>query len=163
LGKVVGGGLPVGAYGGPAEIMAHVAPEGGVYQAGTLAGNPLATAAGLATLEVLERPGIFEGIEQVLTQLSAELARLAKEAGIPVYATQVGSMGCLFFREGPVQNYSDAAGSDTACYAKFFWGMLKRGVYVAPSQFEAMFMSSAHGQHELEQTLEAARETFAEL
>lgn len=163
LGKVIGGGLPVGAYGARAEIMDHLSPVGPVYQAGTLSGNPLATAAGLATLDVLERPGVFDGIEQDLTRLCDGLGTIAREAGIPVYQTQVGSMACLFFHEGPVCNYADATASDTERYACFFRGMLERGVYFAPSQFEACFMSAAHGSAEIERTLDAARETFQTL
>ena len=163
LGKVIGGGLPVGAYGGPAEIMDHLAPVGPVYQAGTLSGNPLATAAGLATLEELERAGMIQGIEGMLTLLSDGLGEAARAAGVPVYQTQVGSMGCLFFSEGPVRNYDDATKCDTERYAKFFHGMLDRGVYFAPSQFEACFMSAAHTLDTIDQTIEAAREVFKEL
>lgn len=163
LGKVIGGGLPVGAYGGPASIMDNLSPVGEVYQAGTLSGNPLATAAGLATLDVLSEPGLFEEIEATLTALGDGLGTVAREAGIPVCQTQVGSMGCMFFHEGPVTNYTEATASDTQRYARFFRGMLERGVYFAPSQFEACFMSSVHGQAELDQTIAAAREVFAEL
>jgi glutamate-1-semialdehyde 2,1-aminomutase len=163
LGKVIGGGLPVGAYGGPAEIMDMLAPEGPVYQAGTLSGNPLAMAAGLATLEALEQPGVFEGIEDNLAKLGAGLREIADEAGVPIHQTQVGSMGCLFFNEGPVRNYAEATASEKKRYANFFWGMLQRGVYFAPSQFEAGFMSAAHAGPEIDQTLEAARDAFREL
>lgn len=163
LGKVIGGGLPVGAYGGAAAIMDNLSPVGAVYQAGTLSGNPLATAAGLATLDVLAEPGVFDSIEQRLTMLGEGLGAIARESGIPVFQTQVGSMACLFFTEGPVTNYEQATASDTKRYAKFFWGMLERGVYFAPSQFEACFMSSAHQQQEIERTLDAARQTFKEL
>lgn len=163
LGKVIGGGLPVGAYGGRAEIMDKLSPVGPVYQAGTLAGNPLATAAGLATLSVLERPGAFEDIEQKMKRLGDGLGAIAREAGIPVFQTRAGSMACLFFHNGPIRNYAEATGSDTTRYAKFFWGMLDRGVYLAPSQFEAAFMSSAHDDAEIDHTLEAAREVFATL
>jgi glutamate-1-semialdehyde 2,1-aminomutase len=163
LGKVIGGGLPVGAYGGPAALMDHVSPVGPVYQAGTLSGNPLATAAGLATLEVLGEGGVFEGIERSLTLLGTELGKLAREAGVPVYQTQAGSMACLFFHDGPVRNYAEATASDTKRYAKFFWAMLEAGVYLAPSQFEAMFMSTAHGPAEIDQTLSAARAAFRAL
>jgi glutamate-1-semialdehyde 2,1-aminomutase len=163
LGKVIGGGLPVGAYGGPAQIMDHLSPVGPVYQAGTLAGNPLATAAGLATLGELEKPGVAEGIETQLTRLGEGLGAIAEETGIPVYQTQQGSMACLFFNENPVKNYADATTSDTDRYAKFFWGMLARGVYLAPSQFEAAFMSSAHTDVEIDRTLDAAREVFKTL
>ncbi|HNR31934.1 MAG TPA: glutamate-1-semialdehyde 2,1-aminomutase [Candidatus Hydrogenedentes bacterium] len=160
LGKVIGGGLPVGAYGGPAAIMDRLSPVGPVYQAGTLSGNPLATSAGLATLSVLERPGVFDSIERRLAMLCEGLREIAEEAGVPVYQTRVGSMACMFFHDGPVRNYAEATASDTARYAKFFWGMLERGVYFAPSQFEAAFMSAAHGDTELDRTLEAAREAF---
>jgi glutamate-1-semialdehyde 2,1-aminomutase len=163
LGKVIGGGLPVGAYGGPAKIMDHLSPLGPVYQAGTLSGNPLATAAGLATLDILEQPGVFETIEQALTKLSEGLAAIARETGVPVCQTQAGSMGCLFFHEGPIANYADAEQSNTERYAQFFHGMLERGVYLAPSQFEACFTSLAHGPAEIDRTLEAARATFKTL
>ncbi len=163
LGKVIGGGLPVGAYGGPAEIMDILAPLGPVYQAGTLSGNPLAMAAGIATLEALEQPGVFERIEQSMTKLGTGLGQIAAKAGIPVYQTQAGSMGCLFFNGNPVRNYDEATTSDTKRYAAFFRGMLERGVYFAPSQYEAAFMSAAHTDAELDRTLDAARETFAKL
>ena len=163
LGKVIGGGLPVGAYGGRADIMDHLAPVGPVYQAGTLAGNPLATAAGIATLDVLEREGMFEKTERAMTALSKGLGEIAQEAGVPVFQTQAGSMGCLFFHDGPVRNYADAANSNTTRYAKFFHGMLHRGVYFAPSQFEACFTSTAHDHGAIEKTLHAAREVFKEL
>jgi glutamate-1-semialdehyde 2,1-aminomutase len=160
LGKVIGGGLPVGAYGGPAEIMNLLAPEGPVYQAGTLSGNPLAMAAGLATLEALEQPGVFDGIEQSMTRLCEGMGAIAKETGVPVYQTQAGSMACMFFNENPVRNYDDATASDTKRYAAFFRGMLERGVYFAPSQFEAAFMSAAHTEADIDKTLDATRETF---
>ena len=163
LGKVIGGGLPVGAYGGSAKIMDHLSPVGPVYQAGTLSGNPLATAAGLAALNSLSAPGVFESIENKLTDLGAGLKSIAAAAGIPIYQTQVGTMACMFFHEGPVRNYADATASNTDRYAKFFWGMLDRGVYFAPSQFEACFMSAAHESAHLEKTLDAAREVFATL
>ncbi len=163
LGKVIGGGLPVGAYGGSAEIMDHLSPVGPVYQAGTLSGNPLATAAGLATLDVLERPGTFDQIEAALVRLGEGLGAIANETGVPVYQTQIGSMACLFFREGQVTNYAEATASDTERYGKFFWGMLERGVYFAPSQFEACFASSTHSPAHIDQTLEAARDVFREL
>ncbi|NUM55026.1 MAG: glutamate-1-semialdehyde 2,1-aminomutase [Candidatus Hydrogenedentes bacterium] len=163
LGKVIGGGLPVGAYGGPEEIMDRVSPVGPIYQAGTLSGNPLATAAGIEMLDVLEEPGVFNGVVDTMTRLCAELGTLARESGVPVYQTQLGTMACMFFHDGPVKNYADATASDTKRYAKFFWGMLERGVYLAPSQFEAMFMSSAHGGSEIDQTLSAAKAALAAL
>lgn len=163
LGKVIGGGLPVGAYGGPAKIMDHLSPEGRVYQAGTLSGNPLATAAGLATLDILEQPGVFNRIVRRLADLTCGLGAVAREAGVPVYQTQAGTMACVFFHEGPVRNYAEASASDTGRYAQFFWGMLERGVYFAPSQFEACFVSSAHESADVDRTLEAAREVFRAL
>lgn len=163
LGKVIGGGLPVGAYGGPAEIMNHLSPLGPVYQAGTLSGNPLAMAAGLATLEVLAEPGMFERTVKAATALNEGMAGIAKEAGIPIYQTQAGSMSGMFFHEGPVRNYSEAVASNTERYARFFWSMVEQGVYFAPSQFEAFFTSTAHAQSEIDRTLEAARKAFGEL
>ncbi len=163
LGKVIGGGLPVGAYGGRADIMDMLSPSGPVYQAGTLSGNPLATAAGLATLSVLEQPGVFDQIEHALGGLSAGLREAAADAGIPAYSTQAGSMGALFFHEGPVYCHADAKQCDTERYARFFRGMLEGGVYFAPSQFEACFMSSAHTDAEIDYTLDAARSVFKEM
>jgi len=163
LGKVIGGGLPVGAYGGRQEIMDRLAPLGPVYQAGTLAGNPLATAAGLATLEVLEAPGYFDAITDYTTQLGMGLGELFREAGIPALQTQCGTMMCTFFHDGPINDYAQATTSDTARFSKFFWAMLDRGVYLAPSQFEAGFTSSAHGPRELDHTLTAAREALRAL
>lgn len=162
LGKVIGGGMPVGAYGGPASIMESLSPMGAVYQAGTLSGNPLATAAGLATLEVLEEPGVFDSAEARMTRLCDELGALAQEAGVAVSQGQAGTMGGLFFREGPVRNFTEAAQSNTERYARFFWGLLTRGVYIAPSQFEVLFYSTAHGEAELDRTLSAARVAFRE-
>ena len=163
LGKVIGGGLPVGAYGGPAELMDQLSPAGPVYQAGTLSGNPLATAAGLATLEVLEEPGVFETVERRMARLCEGLGDIAREAGVPVCQTRVGSMACMFFTDQPVRNYAEAERSDTDRYARFFHGMLEKGVYFAPSQFEAAFMSLAHEDREIDRTLEAARAVFCEL
>lgn len=163
LGKVIGGGLPVGAYGGRADIMQHLAPEGPVYQAGTLAGNPLATAAGLCTLELLDRPDVITRINSRMTQLMEGIASIAQETGVPITQTKAGSMAGFFFHEGPVENYAQAAESDTERYAKFFWKMLDGGVYLAPSQFEALFLSTAHGPDELDHTLEAARAAFKSL
>jgi glutamate-1-semialdehyde 2,1-aminomutase len=163
LGKVIGGGLPVGAYGGPARIMDLLSPLGGVYQAGTLSGNPLAMAAGLATLDVLEEDGAFEAAEVRLGELTGELAVFAKERGVPAHVAQVGTMAGIFFHDGPVRNYQEALESDTKRYAKFFWALLEQGVYLAPSQYEAFFISTAHGEREIDQTLDAARHAFAAL
>jgi glutamate-1-semialdehyde 2,1-aminomutase len=162
LGKVIGGGLPVGAYGGKREIMECVSPLGPVYQAGTLSGNPLATAAGLATLNVLETPGLFASIEKRAQMLAEGFRGLAEELGIPTFTTQIGTMGCTFFVNGPVTNWQTAEQADTQQYARFFWGMVRRGCYVAPSQFEAWFLSAAHSEADIEKTLEAAREALKE-
>lgn len=155
LGKVIGGGLPVGAYGGSGEIMQHLAPAGPVYQAGTLSGNPIAMTAGLATLEILEQPGVFEGMAGNMTRLNVELGGMMKHAGIPVFQTQAGSMSCLFFQEGPVRNFSEAKKSDVKRYAAWFHALLEEGVYMAPSQFEAAFISAAHDGAVIDRTLEA--------
>jgi glutamate-1-semialdehyde 2,1-aminomutase len=163
LGKVIGGGLPVGAYGASGALMDQISPVGPIYQAGTLSGNPLATAAGLATLEVLEQPGVFDAIENRLQLLCKELGSMANESGIPVFQTQVGSMACTFFNDGQVTNYAQATQSDTARYGKFFWTMLENGVYLAPSQYEAMFMSSVHDDKAIDRTLDAARKAFGAL
>ncbi len=162
LGKVIGGGLPVGAYGGPAAIMDRLSPVGPVYQAGTLSGNPLATAAGLATLDVLGQPGVFEQTENAMNTVCDGLGQIAKEAGVPVFQTRIGSMGCMFFHDGPVRNYAEATASDTKRYAAFFQGMLHRGVYLAPAQFETAFTSIAHGPAEIDRTLDAARGAMRE-
>lgn len=163
LGKVIGGGLPVGAYGGSAEIMQNISPEGPVYQAGTLSGNPLATAAGIATLTELAKPSVMEQVEHAMTRLGEGLGAIARDAGIPIYQTQVGSMGCMFFNENPVRNYQDATSSDTDRFSKYFNGMLERGNYFAPSQYEAGFTSLAHTEGIIDKTLSDAREVFATL
>lgn len=163
LGKVIGGGLPVGAYGGSREIMEQVAPSGPVYQAGTLSGNPLAVAAGLATLEVLSEPGVFDMIVERTARLAAGLERAAVDAGLQLQHVQIGTMFCTFFAREPVVDYASARRADSRAYARFFHGMLDRGVYLAPSQFEAAFMSLAHGDHEVERTIAAAADTFAGL
>ncbi len=160
LGKIIGGGLPVGAYGGKAEIMKHIAPDGPVYQAGTLSGNPIAVAAGLATLRILSRPGIYDRLEELSKRLAEGLAKAAKEAGAKVTFNRVGSMMTCFFREGEVTDFASAAASDTERYGKFWREMLARGVYLAPSQFEAAFVSLAHTEEEIDYTIEAAREAF---
>ena len=157
LGKVIGGGLPVGAYGGRQEIMAHLAPAGPVYQAGTLSGNPVAMSAGLATIEVIEAPGVFAQMVARLTQLNRELGAIMSEAGIPVYQNQAGAMAALFFTDIPVRNFKDAKSSDTKRYAAWFHAMLDNGVYLAPSQFEAGFISCAHDDDVIAHTLDAAR------
>lgn len=160
LGKVIGGGLPVGAYGGRKEIMEKVAPAGPVYQAGTLSGNPLAVTAGIATLEVLKKPGFYKELEEKSALLENGLKQAAYDAGIEVSFNRVGSMLCSFFTGEKVNDYASACSSSTARYAAFFKKMLELGVYLAPSQFEAAFVSAAHGKKEIERTVEAAREAF---
>jgi glutamate-1-semialdehyde 2,1-aminomutase len=163
LGKVIGGGLPVGAYGGRAEIMDRVSPQGPVYQAGTLSGNPLAMSAGLATLSLTEAPGFYEHLERLAARLADGLAAAAAAAGVPVTCHRVGSMQCVFFTPGPVLDWRSASASDTRAYATFFRGLLERGVYVAPSQYEALFVSAAHTEDDMDATVAAAREAFAEV
>ncbi len=160
LGKVIGGGLPVGAYGGKREIMECVAPAGAVYQAGTLSGNPLAVAAGIATLEILIQPGIYEKLEQKAASLEQGLREAALAGGVEVSLNRVGSMLCAFFTDRSVNDYVTACSSNTSYFSAFFKSMLEQGVYLAPSQFEAAFVSLAHGEKEIEQTLIAARNSF---
>jgi glutamate-1-semialdehyde 2,1-aminomutase len=160
LGKIIGGGLPVGAYGGRRDLMAHVAPLGGVYQAGTLSGNPLAVAAGLATLRALQDPSAYRRLEALGARLQAGLEGAAREAGIPLTVNRVGSMLTGFFAEGPVTDYASAKRSDTTRYAKFFHAMLERGVFLAASQFEAAFVSLAHTEADIETAAGAAREAL---
>ena len=161
LGKIIGGGLPVGAYGGRREIMDQVAPSGPIYQAGTLSGNPLATTAGLATLRAAGEPGFYESLEASGARWRQGMREAASEAGMPFAINQVGSMVSIFFTEGPVTDFGSAASSDTKAFKNFFWHMLRRGIYLAPSQYEAGFISAAHSKDDLENTFEAAREWFA--
>jgi glutamate-1-semialdehyde 2,1-aminomutase len=163
LGKVIGGGLPVGAYGGRADIMGMVAPSGAMYQAGTLSGNPLAMMAGLATLRGWSQPGIFEKTEAATTQLVNAITQIARENGIPIQAASAGTMFGFFFTESPVVDYASAKTSDTARYARFFHAMLGQGIYLAPSQFEAGFMSTAHDSSIIERTLDGFRSAIATL
>ncbi len=163
MGKVIGGGLPAAAYGGKKEIMKHVAPDGPVYQAGTLSGNPLAMAAGLKTLEIISQSGFFDALNQKANAFFEALETSVQKAGWPLSVNHVNSMGCLFFKEGGVQNFAQATQSDTDKFAAYFAGMLERGVYLAPSQFEAMFISSAHSQKELEATLQAGEEVLRQI
>ena len=160
LGKVIGGGLPVGAYAGKREIMETVAPAGPMYQAGTLSGNPLAMTAGLVTLKELRKPGVFQEIVAQTKRLCQGIGQAAKEAGVPVYQTQVGTMFCTYFTEGPVTDYASAKRSDTAAFGRFFQAMLEAGVYLAPSQFEAGFTSTAHTPAVIDTTVEAAQRAF---
>jgi glutamate-1-semialdehyde 2,1-aminomutase len=156
LGKIIGGGLPAAAYGGRKDIMAMVAPEGPMYQAGTLSGNPLAMAAGLETLTHLTRPGVYEQLEARTTTLVEGLKALCEKKGLPAFATQVGSMFTLFATDGPVIDYDTALASDKPRFNQFFWSMLDNGVYLAPSQFEAGFVSLAHTEQDITATLDAA-------
>ncbi len=164
IGKVVGGGLPAAAFGGRADIMAKLAPDGPVYQAGTLSGNPLAMAAGLATLEQLEKPGFYKALASRTLELTQGLAAAAADAGIPLAVESAGGMfGFIFTDDGPVRSFSQVAAADVERFKKFFHGMLDRGVYLAPSAFEAGFVSAAHGDEEIEKTLDAARSVFESL
>jgi glutamate-1-semialdehyde 2,1-aminomutase len=160
LGKIIGGGLPVGAYGGRKEIMERVAPSGDVYQAGTLSGNPLAMSAGLATLKLLADVSIYEQIEKKAARLCEGLKEAARSAGVPMTVNSISSLGSGFFTEGPVTDLESAAGSDTNAYGVFFREMLKRGVYLAPSQFEAFFLSAAHENEDLDRTVQAAYDSL---
>jgi glutamate-1-semialdehyde 2,1-aminomutase len=160
LGKVIGGGLPVGAYAGRADIMRLVAPAGSVYQAGTLSGNPLAMAAGIATLRYLQSADVWERLRRTAQALSDGLRAAAHRAGMALQTAAVGSMWGLFFTDRPVIDYESARGADTHLYAQFFHAMLDRGVYLAPSQFEAAFVSTEHGEAQVEQTLGAAEQVF---
>ncbi|MGH9902374.1 MAG: aminotransferase class III-fold pyridoxal phosphate-dependent enzyme, partial [Pyrinomonadaceae bacterium] len=157
LGKIIGGGLPVGAYGGSREIMEHVAPAGPVYQAGTLSGNPLAMTAGLATLRRLRDKSVYERLEQAGARLCAGLADAAREAGVETVTNRVGSMWTTFFTGGPVTDWSSASKADREMFGRFFHAMLGEGVYLAPSQFEAGFISIAHNDELIDRTIEAAR------
>ncbi|PLX38904.1 MAG: glutamate-1-semialdehyde-2,1-aminomutase [Deltaproteobacteria bacterium] len=163
MGKIIGGGLPVGAYGGKHEIMEKVSPVGPVYQAGTLSGNPLAMTAGIATLKELKKPGTYETLEAKAAKLEAGMRAVAAKYEIPAFFTRVGAMFTTFFQAGPVYDYDTALKSDTARFGKFFLGMLERGVNLAPSQFEAGFMSLAHSDEDIERTVEAADEVWATL
>jgi glutamate-1-semialdehyde 2,1-aminomutase len=163
LGKIIGGGLPVGAYGGSQRIMKLIAPEGPVYQAGTLSGNPLAVTAGIETLKLLKKGGVYRQMEERGRMLADGLLDAAREAGIGVTLNRVGSMLTLFFTPGPVTDYASAKKSDTLAYGKFFRAMLEQGVYLAPSQFEAAFLSTAHSPADISKTLKAARAAFRSL
>ncbi len=160
LGKIIGGGVPVAAYGGRAELMNNVAPLGPVYQAGTLAGNPLAMQAGIAALKQLTKPGLYEEMAQLAGRLVSGLRDELTMAGIPAQINDFGSLSTVFFTPEPVQNYADAKRSDTKRYARFFREMLDRGVFLAPSQFEAAFVSAAHTSTDIERTLAAAHESL---
>ncbi len=163
LGKIIGGGLPVGAYGGTKDIMKMIAPSGPVYQAGTLSGNPLAVTAGIETLKRLKKPGVYEQLEQRSAALADGLGKAARKAGVSLTQTRVGSMIGTFFTQGPVTDWGSAKKSDTKAYAKFFHQMLEAGIYLAPSQFEAAFMSLAHAPKDIDRTIKAAQAAFMNL
>jgi glutamate-1-semialdehyde 2,1-aminomutase len=163
LGKIIGGGLPVGAFGGKKEIMSQLSPAGGIYQAGTLSGNPLAMSAGIATLKLLQQPGFYQQLEEKSAYLAAGIAKAAKDAGYPIYSTRVGSMICAFFTANRVTDWDTAATADTKAFAKYFRLMLEEGIYLAPSQFETGFVSAAHSQNDLDLTIAAAAKAFKSL
>jgi glutamate-1-semialdehyde 2,1-aminomutase len=163
LGKVIGGGFPIGAYGGRESLMRHVAPAGPVYQAGTLSGHPVAMAAGIATLKELKKPGIYVRLDEKGRELADGLLHMCRARKIPAVVHQVGSLLTLFFAGGPVENADHARTSDTRRYARWFRGMLERGVYLPPSAFEALFISAAHGEKDLKLTLAAHRAVLANL
>jgi glutamate-1-semialdehyde 2,1-aminomutase len=160
FGKIIGGGVPVAAYGGRAELMNNVAPLGPVYQAGTLAGNPLAMSAGISTLKQLAAPGFYEAIEKRARRLADGLRQVAEKAGVAAQVNAIGSLATMFFAPQPVRNYSEAKKSDTKRYGEFFRNMLEQGIFLAPSQYEAAFVSAAHTDADIERTLVAARESL---
>ncbi|OIN95731.1 MAG: glutamate-1-semialdehyde-2,1-aminomutase [Deltaproteobacteria bacterium CG1_02_45_11] len=165
LGKIIGGGLPVGAYGGKREIMEHIAPQGPVYQAGTLSGNPLAMAAGIATLTQLKQPGFYENLDKKAEHLATGLEKAAKNAGINATVKRVGSMMSLFFTDTDrdVTNFDDARACDLDMFAAYYNGMLQKGIYLPPSQFESLFVSAAHNQEQIDATIKAAEEVLGSL
>ena len=163
LGKIIGGGMPVGAYGGKEEIMRHIAPEGGVYQAGTLSGNPLAMSAGIAALKALAEPGVYEQLESRASLLAGGLQDATERHGIDAFHSRVGSMMMLFFTDAEVINANGARTSDTERYSRYFGGLLEKGIYAAPSQFEAGFVSLAHSETDIDTTVRAANEALSAL
>lgn len=163
LGKIIGGGLPVGAYGGRGDIMSMVAPAGPMYQAGTLSGNPLAMTAGIKTLELLQKPGTYEYLDKITKKLADGLLAIAKQTGHAACGGQISGMFGMFFAPGPVHNYEDAKVADTNKFGRFHRGMLEQGIYLAPSQFEAGFTSFAHTEADVEKTLQAARNVMSSL
>lgn len=163
LGKIIGGGLPVGAFGGKREIMTQLSPSGGVYQAGTLSGNPLAMTAGIETLKLLQEEGFYNRIDEKSRMLAEGIADAARRAGYPIYSTRVGSMFCAFFTESEVHDWDSAAKCDTKAFATYFRGMLEEGIYLAPSQFETAFVSIAHSSADIDKTVAAAYTCFKKL
>jgi len=163
LGKIIGGGLPVGAYGGKKEIMSRMAPEGDVYQAGTLSGNPLAMAAGLATLSILKSDNIYEQLEKRADHLFSGISEAARRAGVDIAINRVGSMGSIFFTKGEVTDFATAKQSNESRFRTYFRSMLSSGIYLAPSAFEAMFVSSAHSEKHIEFTIESVHKAMSAL
>jgi glutamate-1-semialdehyde 2,1-aminomutase len=161
LGKIVGGGLPIGAYGGRRDVMQHILPAGKIFQAGTNSGNPIATAAGIATLQELRKNPPYERLELLSSRLADGLRKVAKSAGVPHSLSRVGSMLTLFFNSESPHDWPSAAKCDTARFAKYFWGMLERGVYMPCSQFEALFVSAAHTEADIDATIAAAKEALS--
>jgi len=163
LGKIIGGGMPVGAYGGKAEVMESISPTGPVYQAGTLSGNPVAMASGLAMLRKLKATNPYPALEEKTAKLVAGLNDAAEEAGLPHSSSQVGSMFTIFFNPEEVTSYTVSAKNDTDRFAKYFWGMMNRGIYLPCSQFEANFVSAVHSEEDIEKTIAAAKEVMQEI
>ncbi|RLC24338.1 MAG: glutamate-1-semialdehyde-2,1-aminomutase [Deltaproteobacteria bacterium] len=163
LGKIIGGGLPVGAYGGKREIMEHIAPHGSVYQAGTLSGNPVAMAAGIATLMQLKKPGFYENLDKKADLLATGLEKAAEKAGVKTRVDRAGSMLGLFFTDRDVKNFKDAKTSNLDMFSAYYNGMLEKGIYLAPSQFEALFVSAAHESEHIDKTIQAAKEVLKDL
>ncbi len=160
LGKIIGGGLPVGAFGGKRDIMEKLSPSGGVYQAGTLSGNPLAMTAGIETLKLLQQDDFYSSLEDKSRQLSEGISQAAREAGYPIYSTRVGSMFCTFFTPNEVYDWPSASACDTRAFARYFLAMLNEGIYLAPSQFETAFMSASHSSQDIDATIAAASKCF---
>jgi glutamate-1-semialdehyde 2,1-aminomutase len=163
LGKIIGGGLPVGAYGGRRDIMSHIAPEGNVYQAGTLSGNPLAMAAGTATLMILKNKEVYGKLEEKSRFLFSGLRDAAKKAGVDIVINRVGSMGALFFTKHPVVDFSSVKETETSKYTPFYREMLAQRIYLAPSPFEALFVSLAHNEEIMNKTIDSAFNSFKRL
>jgi glutamate-1-semialdehyde 2,1-aminomutase len=163
FGKIIGGGLPVGAYGGKRDLMSKVAPQGSVYQAGTLSGNPVAMAAGIATLEQLRKDGFYGDLDQKAERLLTGLEQAAKKAAIPAQAKRVGSMLGFFFNDKEVKNFDDAKTCDLDKFCAFYNGLRQKGIYIAPSQFEALFISIAHDTEHIDLTIQAAQEVLGQL
>ena len=163
FGKVIGGGLPVAAYGGKKEIMSQIAPQGSIYQAGTLSGNPIAMAAGIATLKQLQKPGVYEALNERSKRLITGLGHAAKKAGIAARVGHVGSMMGMFFTDRNVANFDDAKTCDLELFSNFYQGMRQHGIYIAPSQFEVLFLSTAHSDEHVDATINAAEQVLEKL